>query len=95
MKSFSLIIIAALTLTAFSRKDKAEELELVCTKRHSTSNTCHYNFKINGMNYRFVDIGCKGKKDEILKKAKEGELGLAKEWKIPCPEPKEKAANQF
>ena len=41
------------------------------------------------MNYRYIDVDCKGKKDEILKKAKEGKLGLAKDWKIACPEPKE------
>ncbi|HEU5291270.1 MAG TPA: hypothetical protein VFU05_11535 [Cyclobacteriaceae bacterium] len=93
MKSFFLILIAALTLTSFTKSKTAEEVELVCTKRHSTSNTCHYNFKINGTNYRYVDINCKGKKDEIIKDAQEGKLGLAKEWKIPCPEPKEKAAN--
>ncbi|MFZ2905651.1 MAG: hypothetical protein WAZ98_05560 [Cyclobacteriaceae bacterium] len=90
MKSAASIVLVALVLTAFTKSVKQEEVELVCTKRHSTSNTCHYNFKINGINYRFMDVGCKGKKDEIIKKAKEGKLGLAKEWKIPCPEPKEK-----
>ena len=93
MKSFFLIVIAALTLTSFTKNKSIEEVELVCTKRHSTSNTCHYNFKINGINYRYVDVNCKGKKDEIIKDAKEGKLGLAKEWKIPCPEPKEKTGN--
>jgi len=93
MKPTPIIVIAAIVLSAFTKPCVQEEVELVCTKRHSTSNTCHYNFKINGINYRYMDIGCKGKKDEIIKKAKAGELGLAKEWKIPCPEPKEKPAN--
>ena len=90
MKSAILIVFVALILTSFSNSPRQEEIELSCTKRHSTSNTCHYNFKVNGINYRYMDIGCKGKKEDIIKKAKEGKLGLAKEWKIPCPEPKEK-----
>jgi hypothetical protein len=65
-----------------------ENTELVCVKKHNASNSCHYNFAIEGVNYRYVDIGCKGKRDDILKKAKEGKLGLAKEWKIVCPEVK-------
>jgi hypothetical protein len=89
MKNTLLIVLIALVLSGFSNTKK-DEVELVCIKRHSTSNTCHYNFRIAGANYRFLDVGCKGKKDDILKKANEGELGLAKEWKIVCPEAKEK-----
>ena len=63
----------------------SEEVELICTRKHSASNTCYYNFKINGLNYQFTDPGCKGKKDNLLKKAKEGKLGLAKNWKHDCP----------
>ena len=94
MKKSLLILLGALALTSFSktRNRIREEVELVCVKRHSTSNTCHYNFKIGGANYRFLDVGCKGKKDEIIKKANEGELGLAKDWKIVCPEAKEKTS---
>ncbi len=94
MKNSLLIILVALMLTSFSKTTSyfREEVELVCIKRHSTSNTCHYNFKIGGANYRFMDVGCKGKKDVILKRANEGELGLAKDWKISCPEPKQKPA---
>jgi len=88
--STTIICVFAIILAAFNKPTIQEEVELTCTKRHSTSNTCHYNFKINGINYRYMDIGCKGKKEDIIKKAKEGKLGLAKEWKIPCPEPKEK-----
>lgn len=90
MKFITLLVLSAFILSAHGKRNlRPEEVELVCTKRHSTSNTCHYNFKINGINYRYLDIGCKGKKDEIIKDAKEGKLGLAKEWKIPCPEKKE------
>lgn len=94
MKIFILAVISAFVLSAHSKKNFIqEEIELVCTKKHSTSNTCHYNFKMGGMNYRFIDVGCKGKKDVILKKAKEGKLGLAKDWKIQCDQPKEKPSN--
>jgi hypothetical protein len=62
----------------------SEEVELVCTRKHSASNTCHYNFKINGMNYRFTDVGCKNKKEELVKKAQQGKLGLARDWKVEC-----------
>ncbi len=94
MKNTLLVIAVAFVLSAFAKTiNYVEEVELICVKRHSTSNTCHYNFRIGGVNYRFMDVGCKGKKDVILKRANEGELGLAKDWKIACPEPKEKPAN--
>lgn len=94
MKKTTFAILVALMLTSFSKTVKhREEVELVCVKRHSTSNTCHYNFKIGGANYRFMDVGCKGKKDTIVKKANEGELGLAKDWKIVCTEAKAKPSN--
>ena len=61
-----------------------EELELPCFKKQVATQSCHYNFTINGIRYRFIDNGCKGKKEDILKKAKEGKLALAKDWKIEC-----------
>jgi len=94
MKSSILIIVLALVLSAFTETDKIqEEVELICIKKHNASNTCHYNFRIGRINYRCMDIGCKQKNEDVLKKAKEGKLGLAKEWKIACPEPKEKPSN--
>jgi hypothetical protein len=61
-------------------------------KMHKASNTCHFNFKVDGAKYRFVDIGCKysKKKDEVIKNAKEGTIALSKDWKIECPEAQEK-----
>jgi hypothetical protein len=37
-------------------------------------------------------MGCKyeKKKDEVIEKAKEGTLALAKDWKISCPVTKSK-----
>src|SRR5688500_6010932 len=71
---------------------QGENIEFVCYKTHKASNTCHYNFIINGAKYRHVDMGCKfsNKKDELIKKVKEGTAALAKDWKIDCQEAKEK-----
>ncbi len=63
-----------------------ENVELTCFKAHKATNTCHFNFTIDGARYRFVDIGCKYNKKhaEVVKKAKEGTLALAKDWKVAC-----------
>lgn len=54
-----------------------------------STNMCHYNFKVDGAKYRYVDVGCKYKKTEdVIKKVKQGSLALAKDWDIECPEPK-------
>jgi hypothetical protein len=70
---------------------EGENVEFVCLKTHKASNTCYFNFKVDGGKYSYVDLGCKKvkKKEEIIKKAKEGKLALSKDWKIECPEPKE------
>jgi hypothetical protein len=82
---------AVLFLTSAFTPGKQENIEFVCMKTHKASNTCHFNFKVDGANYRFVDVGCKyKKKEDVIKKVQDGSLGLAKEWKITCPEPREK-----
>jgi hypothetical protein len=88
MKSGFLKLLIGLTVfvsSANSFTSQEEEVTLVCVKKHNASNTCHYNFTISGVNYRFVDMGCKAKRDDVLKRAQKGELGLAKDWKIVCP----------
>jgi hypothetical protein len=42
-------------------------------------------------------MGCKftKKKDELIQKVKEGSVALAREWKIDCPEAKEKKDSEF
>jgi hypothetical protein len=67
-----------------------ENIEFICLKTHKATNTCHFNFIINGAKYRHVDMGCKfsKKKDELIKKVKDGSVALAREWKIDCPEVK-------
>jgi hypothetical protein len=69
---------------------EGENVEFVCLKTHKASNTCYFNFKVDGGKYSYTDIGCKKvkKKEEVIKKAKEGKLALSKDWKIECPEQK-------
>lgn len=70
--------------------DQTENIEFACMKMHKASNTCHFNFKVDGAKYRYVDIGCKfsKRKDELIAKAKDGSVALSKDWKVECPEPK-------
>ena len=65
-------------------------VEFVCMKTHKASNTCYFNFKVDGAKYTYVDKGCKKskKKDETIEKVKDGELALSKDWKIECAEVK-------
>ena len=74
-------------ITGFTRyPDQDESVEFACLRMHKATNTCHFNFIINGEKYRYLDIGCKynKKRDEVIKKAKAGTLALAREWKIDC-----------
>jgi hypothetical protein len=92
-----LSVVLLIIFSSGSPKYQNENVEFVCYKTHKASNTCHYNFIINGAKYRHVDIGCKfaNKKDEMIKKVKEGTAALAKDWKIDCPEAKEKKDSEF
>lgn len=94
MKAYlwSLVLFAFLT-SGFTESNKIkpmEDIQFVCLKTHKASNTCHFNFKVDGANYRYVDNGCKYSKktDVVIKKVQEGEIFLAKDWKISCPEPR-------
>jgi hypothetical protein len=96
MKTISkFLAVAFVALTAFSAPSD-DNVDFSCIKKHKASNTCHFNFIIDGAKYRFVDMGCKyeKKKDEVIKKAKEGTLALAKDWKIDCPAVKEEKEKQ-
>ena len=94
MRSFLIrfVPVALFIVLASFRADQGDNVEFICMKTHKASNTCHFNFVVDGAKYRYVDIGCKfnKKRDEVVKKAKEGTLFLAREWKIECPQPKEK-----
>jgi hypothetical protein len=84
-------IVVVFFLTAFTPV-QSDNVEFSCLKTIKATNTCHFNFKVDGAKYRYVDIGCKysKKQQDVIKKAKDGTLALAKDWKIECPEPKEK-----
>lgn len=88
-KILPLLILLPLVLSGF--KESQDEIEFVCFKTHKASNTCHFNFKVNGANYRYVDVGCKysKKQKELIEKVKDGSVFLARDWKIDCPAPKE------
>jgi hypothetical protein len=96
MKKLLTFALLILLLTGFSSNKKVEEIEFVCLKTHKATNTCHFNFKVDGANYRYVDIGCKysKKQDQLIKKVQEGSIFLAKDWKIACPEPKPKSESE-
>lgn len=65
-----------------------DEIEFVCVKTRKSTNMCYYNFKVNGIPHHFRDVGCKRKKDQVVKAVGEGTLALSKDWEIPCPEEK-------
>jgi len=94
MRAYSiLILLVAFLISGFSytqEESTMEDIQFVCLKTHKASNTCHFNFKVDGANYRYVDNGCKYSKktDEVIKKVHEGKFFLAKDWKISCPEPR-------
>jgi hypothetical protein len=88
------ILTAFFLLLAFSGANSLppqENIEFVCMKTHKATNTCYFNFKVDGGKYMYTDKGCKKtkNKEETIKKVKEGKLALAKDWKIECPEAKE------
>lgn len=85
-----LISAIALILSVNIAPSDQENVEFVCQKIHKASNTCYFNFTIDGAKYSYVDSGCKKskKKEEVIKNAKEGKLALVKDWKIECPEVK-------
>jgi hypothetical protein len=84
MKSTQLVLLLACMLLVGSGTKTHTEVKLICIKRQHATRTCHYNFMVDGLPYRYIDNGCKGKKDDIVKKAESGKLGLARDWKIEC-----------
>ncbi len=87
----TLPILLLFLLGAFTNKNQDSHIEFVCMKKHLASKKCHYNFKVDGGKFHYIDIGCRFKKAEtVVKEVKDGTLGLAKDWKIACPEAKEK-----
>lgn len=90
MKTLTLII-TFFALTSTSTDSLQENVEFVCLKTHKASNTCYFNFKVDGAKYTYVDKGCRKvkNKEETITKVKEGDLALSRDWKIECPESKQ------
>ena len=84
-----LFVVACVSFSGFV-KPSFEEAELVCMRTQKSSNTCFYNFKMGGIPYHFKDVGCKRKKEDVVKAVNAGEFSLLKDWKIVCPEEKKK-----
>ena len=84
-----LFILITLVITGMN-PPRQEEVKLECIKRQHATRTCYYNFLVNGIPHHYIDNGCKGKKETIVKKAETGKLGLHKDWKIDCKAPKSK-----
>ena len=90
MKVVVTLLLACLFISAASTR-RAGHVEFVCMKKHLATKTCHYNFKVDGAKYRYVDIGCRFKKtDKVIEKAETGDIALAKDWQIQCAEIKDK-----
>lgn len=86
-KVLSLSLMALVfALSGFSVRQSTTEF--VCQKVLKAKNECHYNFLVEGAKFRYVDIGCRRKKEDVIKKVMDGEIPLAKDWKIECPMPK-------
>jgi len=95
-KHLTKIPLAGIFLLLSFNVRQGENIEFSCFKMHKATNTCHFNFIVDGAKYRYVDMGCKYSKkvDEVIKKVKEGSLALAKDWKIECPQPNPKKDGQ-
>ena len=89
MKATQLIFVCILLFSfTDSYKIRQENVEFVCSKNLKAKNECHYNFLVDGGKFRYVDIGCRRKKEDVIEKVKAGEIPLAKDWKLECPMPK-------
>jgi hypothetical protein len=86
MKILTALLFLVLILFSGFTPSQGDNVELVCVKTHRASNTCYFNFRVDGGKYSYTDSGCRKmkRKEEIIKKVKEGKLALSKDWKIEC-----------
>jgi hypothetical protein len=91
MKRIIIFVFACSTVVLSGFSTRQSNAEFVCQKILKAKNECHYNFLVDGGKFRYVDIGCKRKKEDVLEKVKAGEIPLAKDWKIECPMPKKES----
>lgn len=89
MKRFTSLLLLLILAASGFKPVKDDNVEFVCMKTHKATNTCYFNFKIDGGKYSFKDVGCKKskKRDDIIQQVKEGKIALSRDWKIDCPEP--------
>ncbi len=87
----NILAILAIIVSSSGAPMLQSNVEFVCLKTHKASNTCYFNFKVDGAKYTYVDKGCKKtkNKEQTITKVKEGDLALSRDWKIECPEPKQ------
>ena len=88
MKKILIVALVACVMVATGFTSRQSNTEFVCQKVLKAKNECHYNFLVDGGKFRYVDIGCRRKKDDVIEKVLNGEIPLAKDWKIECPMPK-------
>lgn len=86
MKPIRLLLFFVILLVSAFRPVASDNVEFVCMKTHKATNICYFNFIIDGARYTYKDVGCKKskKREETIKKVKEGKLALSRDWKIEC-----------
>lgn len=82
MKLFLILVAVASLCSARTITEKRPEL--VCVKNSKAKNICYYNFTIEGVNYQFMDVGCKYTQERVMQKVEQGTIALGKDWKVPC-----------
>ncbi len=82
MKHFLILVAVASLFSARTITEKRPEL--VCVKNSKSKNICYYNFMIEGVEYQFMDVGCRYSRAKILEKVEAGTIALGKDWKVPC-----------
>jgi hypothetical protein len=92
MKLLSPFLVLVIILASGFKPGQDSNVEFVCMRTHKSTNTCYFNFIVDGGKYSYRDAGCKKSrnKEETIKKIKEGKLAMVKNWTIDCPESKEK-----
>lgn len=86
MKSISYLLFFVILFASAFRPVASDNVEFVCMKTHKATNICYFNFTIDGARYTYKDVGCKKnkKREETIKKVKEGKLALSRDWTIDC-----------
>lgn len=60
------------------------KVELCCIKKHTATNICHYNIKIDDKKYRLIDPGCDTKKEKLKEMALDKDIFFEEGWIIEC-----------